>query len=263
MGSSSREQALSRAFVELADTLVGDFDVADLLQGLVEHCVSLLDADAAGLLLSDQRGHLQLMASSSEASRLLELFQLQSDEGPCLDCFHTGRQVAVADLGAVSSRWPRFAVAAREQGYGAVHATPLRLREEVIGALNLFNAEPRALSADDLDVVQALADVATIAILQERATHHGEVVVEQLQGALNARVIIEQAKGLLAGASNLDMEQAFWRLRYAARSTNSRLADVALDLVEGRLDPSSIIAAPPSESTKLTAQDDRTKPQHV
>jgi GAF domain-containing protein len=201
---------------------------------------------------------LQLMASSSEASRLLELFQLQSDEGPCLDCFHTGKQVAVADLDAVSDRWPRFAVAAREQGYGAVHATPLRLRQEVIGALNLFNSAPRALSQDDLDVAQALADVATIAILQERATHHGEIVVEQLQGALNTRVIIEQAKGLLAGASNLDMDQAFWRLRYAARNTNRRLADVAQDLIEGRLDPSSIIAARPAN-----ALDDHTKPQLV
>ncbi len=250
MSGSARERALTQAFVGLADTLVSDFDVTDLLQRLVEHCVELLQVDAAGLLLTDQRGSLQLMASSTEASRLLELFQLQSDEGPCLDCFHSGQGVSVPDLEAVSDRWPRFSAAAREQGFAAVHATPLRLRDDVIGAMNLFNSQARALSEDDLNVAQTLADVATIGILQERANAHSEVVVEQLQGALHSRVIIEQAKGLLANAGALEMDEAFSRLRWTARSTQSRLADVARDLVEGRLDPTLLVALQPAKSAK-------------
>ena len=242
MGMVGRERALTRAFVSLADTLVGDFDVTDLLHSLVEHCVSLLDTDAAGLLLSDQRGGLQVLASSSERAHLLELFQLQADEGPCLECFRSAEPVAVADLSLATERWPLFANAAREAGYSAVHALPLRLRDDVIGALNLFGGEPRALPDDDLQVAQALADVATIGILQERAIHHGEMVVEQLQGALNSRIIIEQAKGLLAEAGGLDMDEAFSALRAAARRTNSLLVGVAGDLVEGRIEARSLLA---------------------
>lgn len=243
MSTDNRDAALTRAFVELADTMVSDFDVTDLLQRLVDHCVELLPADAAGLLLSDQRGTLQLMASSTEASRLLELFQLQSDEGPCLDAFHSGDQVIVPDLAAVADRWPRFAAAAREQSFSAVHAMPLRLRDDVIGAMNLFNTEPQSLTHEDIEVAQALADVATIGILQERAIQHNEVLVEQLQGALNSRVIIEQAKGVVADAGTLDMDEAFNRLRRMARNTNTRLADVARDVVEGRIAPARLVVA--------------------
>lgn len=241
--SKDRERALSDVFVELADTMVRDFDVTDLLQRLVEHCVDLLDADAAGLLLSDQRGNLQLMASSEEGSTLLELFQLQNDEGPCLDCFRTGEQIVVPDLHAVGERWPRFSAAADEHGFHAVHAVPLRLRDDVLGAMNLFNRTPLALSDDDRRVAQALADVSTIAILQARAIHHNELLVEQLQGALTSRVVIEQAKGLLADVQTLDMDEAFNRLRRMARNTNTRLADVARALVEGRI-PASVLDMP-------------------
>lgn len=244
MKPDGRENALALAFVSLADTLVSAFDVTDLLHSLVGHCVELLDADAAGLLLTDQRGGLQVLASSSEQARLLELFQLQADEGPCLECFRTGQPVSVSDLAESAARWPQFAAAAVSSGYAAVHAIPLRLRADVIGALNLFSTHPGALPADDLKVAQALADVATIGILQERAIHHGEVVVEQLQGALNSRVIIEQAKGLLAEAGRLDMDAAFDALRGMARRTNSLLASVASDLVEGRLDARVVLAAP-------------------
>ncbi|MDX6309445.1 MAG: hypothetical protein QOI06_2491 [Nocardioidaceae bacterium] len=235
----SREEDLTQAFVELADTLVGDFDVADLLHRLVQHVADLLDVDAAGLLLNDHRGNLQLLASSTEATRLLELFQLQSDEGPCLDCFHTGRQVAVPDLQAVVDRWPRFVPAARECGYLAVHALPMRLREDTIGALNLFSASVGAMPPRDVQVAQALADVATVGILQERAARHREIIVEQTQAALNARVTIEQAKGLLA-SSGLGMEAAFESMRQYAESGGYRLADTARNLVEGRLRPSEV-----------------------
>jgi transcriptional regulator with GAF, ATPase, and Fis domain len=241
MGVVGRENALTRAFVDLADTLVSDFDVAELLHSLVEHCVTLLDADAAGLLLSDQRGGLQVLASSSEQARLLELFQLQADEGPCLECFRSGEAVTVPDLIESTERWPQFASAASSAGYAAVHALPLRLRKEVIGALNLFGTEAGHLPQSDLDVAQALADVATIGILQERAIHNREVVVEQLQGALNSRIVIEQAKGLLAEAGGLDMDAAFVAMRQMARRTNSLLARVARDLVEGRMDAKAVL----------------------
>jgi len=244
--NGERERALTAVFVELADTMVSDFDVTDLLQRLVEHSVELLEADAAGLLLSDQRGSLQLIAASTDASRVLELFQLQSQEGPGLDSFRTGEQVIVPDLQSVRDRWPRFAAVAEEQGFRAVHAVPLRLRNDVIGAMNLFNEDPNALTPEDLSLAQALADVCTIGIIQERTIEHGELLVEQLQGALNSRVVIEQAKGLLADTRTLDMDEAFNRLRQMSRNTNTRLADVARALVEGRL-PTALLDAAPTE----------------
>ncbi|HEX3813542.1 MAG TPA: GAF and ANTAR domain-containing protein [Mycobacteriales bacterium] len=244
----AREQQLTKAFVQLADTLVSDYDVTDLLHGLSEHCVDLLQASSAGLLLTDNRGNLQLLASSTEATRLLELFQLQTDEGPCLDCFRTGKPVEVPDLAAAVDRWPRFTPAALDNGYAAVHALPLRLRTETIGALNLFGATTGSIPADDLRVAQALADVATIGILQERAIHHSEIIIEQLQGALNSRIIIEQAKGVLAQQANIDMDEAFRRLRSQSRKTNTRLTMVARDLIEGTLDASAIATDPLRDS---------------
>jgi GAF domain-containing protein len=209
--SQPRETRLVDAFVELADTLVDDYDVADLLHRLVEHSVDLLDAAAAGLMLADQRGGLQVLASSTETARLLELFQLQANEGPCLDAYRTGEPILVDDISAVSTarRWPSFAPEAARQGYASVHAVPLRLRREVIGALNLFGHHTGALPEADLRVAQAMADTATIGILHERAVHRAETLTEQLQHALNNRTIIEQAKGVLAHAGNLDMDQSF------------------------------------------------------
>jgi transcriptional regulator with GAF, ATPase, and Fis domain len=242
MVAPGRENQLINAFVELADTLVSDFDVADMLHGLVGHCVDLLDLEAAGLLLSDQRGSLQVVASSTERTRLLELFQLETNSGPCLECFRTGEPVSAPDLAATPVRWPLFVQRAREEGYAAVHALPMRLRDNIIGALNLFTATAGELPEDDLQVAQALADVATIGILQEREIHQGEMIVEQLQGALNSRVVIEQAKGLIAEAGTLDMDEAFARLRRYARSNSSRLAEVAHQLVDGSLGTSDVLA---------------------
>jgi len=230
-----REQDLAEAFVDLADTLVSDYGVADLLYRLVEHTVRLLDAAEAGLLLSDQRGSLHVMASTSEKTKLLELFQLQADEGPCLDCYHSGVAVAVDDLAGEADRWPTFAPVALAEGYRAVHAFPMRLREMTIGALNLFSTTAGALPDADRHVAQALADVATIGLLQERAIHHNDELVTQLEGALASRVVIEQAKGVVAEQGGLDMDAAFRILRTHARNANRRLVDVAHDVVERQM----------------------------
>src|SRR6266576_3224992 len=219
-------QLLSETFVELTDTMVAGFDVIDFLHVLTDRSVQLLDVSAAGLLLADPRGELRVVAASSEAVRMLELFQLQNDQGPCLDCFRAGRPVAAADLSAEAQRWPRFVAA-------AVQALPMRLRDQVIGALNLFRAVPGAFDPADIRIGQALADVATISLLHERSMRHSDTLNEQLQTALNSRVIIEQAKGKLAERLGLDVDQAFSVLRDHARTRNLRLSDVALAFIDG------------------------------
>lgn len=232
----AREQQVAQAFVELADTLVAGFDVIDFLHLLTQRCVQLLDVDAAGLLLADGRGRLELMAASTEQARLLELFQLQNEEGPCLDCYHTRAPVACADLGTAGDRWPRFAEAARAAGFTAVQALPMRLRGEIIGATNLFRVAPGRLSGRALDLGQALADVATISILHERALREQQLLAEQLQTALNSRILIEQAKGVLAERRQLRMDDAFTTLRSYARNHNRPLSDVARAVTEGSPD---------------------------
>jgi GAF domain-containing protein len=226
------EIQLADVFVEMADTLVDEFDVIDFLHVLTERCVQLLGISAAGLLLTDGQGTLQVVAASSERTRLLELFQLQADQGPCVDCFRTGQPVSVVDLPS-AGRWPRFTVAAGEVGFAAVHALPMRLRTEVIGALNLFHTNPGALDEGKLRVGQALADVATIGLLQQRAIRRRDILTEQLQTALNSRVLIEQAKGVLAERLQLDMDEAFTLLRNRARSHNRRLSELAQAIVDG------------------------------
>jgi GAF domain-containing protein len=239
------EIQLADVFVEMADTLVDDFDVIDFLHVLTERCVHLLGVSAAGLLLTDQQGALQVVAASSERTRLLELFQLQTDQGPCVDCFRTGRPVSVVDL-TTAGRWPRFAAAAAEVGFASVHAVPMRLRAEVIGALNLFDIHPGALDEGKLRIGQALADVATIGLLQQRAIHRRDILTEQLQTALNSRVLIEQAKGVLAERLQLDMAEAFTLLRSDARSRNRRLSDLAQAIVDGteQVPPATATGAP-------------------
>jgi GAF domain-containing protein len=244
--ASSRERLVTRAFVSLADTLVDDYDVIDLLTRLVDYGVELLAADAAGIVLADPLGQLRVMAATDEDARVTELLQLQNDQGPCLDCYRDAAPVNVADLAAAAPRWPRFVAAAMSQPVvRAVHAVPLRLRGEAIGALNLFHHQPVAMPTEDLALGQALADVATIALLQERALRRAEVLNEQLQSALDSRVIIEQAKGILAQYATLPMDQAFERMRRYARVHNRRLADVAHDLVEHTLDSSIVLPASP------------------
>ena len=226
----NRETALLAAFIRLTDTLVADFDLLDLLHGLTTDCVALFPADAAGLLISDPASTLRLVASSSEAVQLVELFQLQSDEGPCLDCYRSGQPVNSPDL-AVPGRWPRFTALAAEQGFRSVHAVPMRLRGLTIGALNLFAATPGPLPPADLRAAQALADAATITILQERDVAAQQAVAPRLQLALNRRATIEQAKGVLAELGRLDMGEAFTRLREHAHATDQPLTDLARRLI--------------------------------
>ena len=231
-----REVTIAHAFVELADTLVADFDVVDLLHVLASRCVELLGVQAAGLMLADQRGQLRLMASSSEQSRLLELFELETDEGPCLTCYDTGQPVVDTRLDQPDPRWPRFGRHATDAGFRAVYALPLKLRADVIGVLNLFSNGSGPLSDDDMRIGQALADVATIGLLQHRAIEHRQVVAEQLQGALNSRVLVEQAKGVIAERLGIGMPEAFEAMRVHARRNHERLSDVALGIIEGTVD---------------------------
>ena len=245
----SREAMLARTLVELADTLVADFDVVELLTLLADRCVDVLDVEAAGLMLVAPDGDLRVMASSSETMRVLELFELQSKEGPCLDCYRTGQPVVNQDLASVNGRWPRFAAEALAAGFHSVHALPMRLRGTVLGALNLFHIEPGEIRQADVASAQALADVATIAILQHRAALEAQVLNEQLNHALNSRIVIEQAKGILAEREGLNMEQAFSTLRNHARNHNLRLADVARALIAGSLAAAALDRPPPARST--------------
>ena len=225
-------QLLSDTFVDLADTMVADFDVIDFLHLLTDRSVALLSASAAGVMLADPRGQLRVAAASSDAAGLVELFEIQNDQGPCLDCFRTGQPVTAADLTGPAQRWPRFAAAAAAAGFRAVEAVPMRLRDEVIGALNLFRAAPGPLGPAELRIGQALADVATIGLLQERNVRRSETLAEQLQAALNSRVVIEQAKGKLAERLSIDMDRAFGLLRDYARNSNQRLTDVARNFAD-------------------------------
>ena len=233
----TRETVLARTMVELADNLVDDFDVVELLTTLADRCVEVLDVDAAGIMLATSDGELGLMTSSSEAMRLVELFELQSREGPCQDCFRTGRAVVNNDLTGADPRWPRFAAVAVGEGFRAADALPMRLRTHIIGALNLFRSTPGALNDDDVTAAQALADIATIAIVQHRSALDAQLLNDQLTEALASRIVIEQAKGMIAERRRLPMEAAFASLRHHARGKNRRLADVARDIVQGTIDP--------------------------
>ncbi|MCF2532850.1 GAF and ANTAR domain-containing protein [Yinghuangia soli] len=227
------ERLLAGTFVELADNLAADFDVVGFLRLLTDRCVTMRGVAAAGVLLVAPDGALRVMAASDERVRVLELFQIQNDEGPCLDCCRTGALVTAPDLTAETDHWPRFAAEARRNGYTAVQALPMRLRADVVGALNLFRAAPGTFDPIDTSVAQALADVATISLLQQRSARRSDALNEQLRHALDSRVLIEQAKGKLAERHGLDMEQAFTALRGHARSHNRRLSDLARAFVDG------------------------------
>src|SRR4051794_4986936 len=227
---------VAEVFVEVADTLVDDFDVIDFLQLVTAHTSELVPGTAVGLLLVDAEQRLQVMAASDDRTELLELFQVQSRQGPCQDCFTTGEAVVNADLEQAAGRWPLFAPRAVQAGFRSVHAFPLRLRGEIIGALNLFHPDVGTLADDVARILQALADVATIGLLQERAIRRGEQLTEQLQQALNSRIAIEQAKGALAQLHGIGIDEAFELLRGYSRRQHLRISDVALAVVN---DPDS------------------------
>jgi GAF domain-containing protein len=227
------EERLAETFVQLADTLVDDFDLVEFLHLLVERCVDLLDVSAAGLMVVDTAGRLRVMASSTENLRMLELYQLQNDDGPCLDCYRGGEQVRHPDLATATERWPRFAQAATEAGFRSVHALPMRLREEVVGALNLFHTEANMLEPSQTQIGQAMVDVATIGMIQERTLRRNTVLIDQLNAALESRIVIEQAKGVLAERRGIEPGEAFTLLRGHAREHNQRLTELARLVVEG------------------------------
>jgi transcriptional regulator with GAF, ATPase, and Fis domain len=239
MRPATIDDRLAQALIELADTMISGYDLMEFLSTLTERCVELLEVDAAGLLLADSGGILRLVAASTERVRVIELFQIQHDEGPCLDSFRSGESVIIADIrtDAAAARWPRFAVAAREVGFAGVHAIPMRLRDQVIGTLNLFQATPHGLDPAVARAARALIDIATIGILQERAIRRQEVVAEQLQVALDSRVMIEQAKGILAERMEMSPAEAFVLLRRYARSHNHSLTQLAATVISGTGSP--------------------------
>ncbi|MBJ7357431.1 GAF and ANTAR domain-containing protein [Nocardioides sp.] len=219
-------------FVEVTDTLVDDFDLVEFLHALAAKAAVVSGAAAVGLVLTDHHDRVRYMASSNEDGKLLELLQIQNDDGPCLDAITNGWQVVNADLGEAGDRWPRFAPAARAMGFQSVHAFPMRVRTQTIGALNIFGTDSTRFHSDEVRVVQALADVATIAIIHERLRHEAELIATQLQNALTSRIVIEQAKGALARAQGITTSQAFDLIRTMARSTGRRLHDVAAAVVD-------------------------------
>jgi GAF domain-containing protein len=244
--AAARETLVIQTFLELADTLVADFDIIDSLTILATRCVEILDAAASGILLADADGQLRVIAASGEQARLLELFQLQNEEGPCMEAFASGQSVIHTDLRTALERWPRFSPYAVDAGYESLYAIPLRLRGDIIGVLNLFRARPGPLGAGDLALAQALADLASIAILQAAAATESRQREEHLQHALDSRIVIEQAKGMLAEHENIDMPSAFDRIRARARNTNTKLTVVAARIVDGQLDLAEFAANPSS-----------------
>ncbi|MBX0299838.1 GAF and ANTAR domain-containing protein [Cryobacterium sp. 1639] len=235
MIETTHTEQLFDAFATLADTLVVGYDVLDLLQSLVEYCHDLLDVDSAGILLMNETGDLEVVASTSEANTLVEIMQLDANAGPCLESFTTRTVVSVPDIDVDVDRWPDFSRTASAQGIHSVYAIPLRLRETTIGTLNLMRNERGELGRHDIRAAQALADVATIGILQERTIRDASTIRDQLQQALSSRIVIEQAKGVIAETHQLSMDAAFERIRGHARAQQMSLSVVARQLVAGEL----------------------------
>ncbi|HEY5172430.1 MAG TPA: GAF and ANTAR domain-containing protein [Acidimicrobiia bacterium] len=238
-----------RAFIEFADTIVDQYDVVEFLHRLANRCVELVDASEAGIMLADRDGTLHYVASSSERMRLIELFELQHDEGPCLDAYRDEVAVHTTLDDDANKRWPRFAPHAREVGFESVSALPMRLRTDVIGALNILSTHSAPLSADDQQVAQALADIATIGILQERALNDAKVVTFQLEGALESRIVIEQAKGIVAERNHVAIDTAFELLRGYARTHNRLLRQTAQDVIDATLSTDALTESARSDHT--------------
>ena len=244
----AREELIGRTFVELADTLVVDYDVIEFLHLLAERCVQLLGVSEAGVVLFDAHGRLRPLASSSERMELVELIEVQTDDGLCLDCCRDGRPAREDDLEAATGRWPQFAPAALDAGFRSTYAVPMRLREERIGALNLFADRVNGLTEADQALGQAMADVATIGLLHERVLDEKTVVSGQLQTALNSRIALEQAKGIVAEQAGVEMGEAFAMLRGHARHHNRRLGDVVAEVLNRDISADQLGAAPRTSS---------------
>jgi GAF domain-containing protein len=235
MTAVTRDARLFAKMASLADTLVAGYDVADLLQTLVDACVELLEVDSAGLLLADPDDRLELVASTSEESRLVEVMQVAAEAGPCIECFRTATVVSVPDISGAPTQWDDFRRACMANGFRSVYAIPLRLRETTIGTLNLFRAVSGQLSDQNIQAAQALADMTTIGILHERTWRAADTVRAQLQSALTSRIVIEQAKGVLAQTHRVPVDDAFVMLRNHARQHRLPLSEVAQRLVDRTL----------------------------
>lgn len=231
MAAHTRETLLAQTFVTLADTLVTDYDIVDVLQTLVEQTSRILEAADAGILIPNEAGDLEVVASTSERSQLISLLQLRAHEGPCVDAYTSGKIVAVDNIASTYARWPTFATSASQVGYQAMYAIPMRLRNETIGSLNLFTDRGGPMPPADTTIARALTDVATISILQERALRESDIAREQMQRALTSRVLIEQAKGVLAHLEHIDIDEAFTVLRSRARNSGRRLSVVAQEII--------------------------------
>jgi hypothetical protein len=232
----SREARINQAFVRVADTLMDSYDIVDLLVTLVQECTDLLDTEAGGLLIANSAGELELIASSSEDAEFVEVMQLAAGAGPCVDCYTSGVAVSVGNIDKSGEKWPQFRAAALERGFHSIHATPMRLRGAVIGTMNLLSVREGELVARDAALAQALADVAIIGILQERSLRDPNIIIEQLQLALDTRIMVEQAKGVLAYTRSLSMDEAFNALRSYAREHKLTLRTVAENVVNRTLD---------------------------
>jgi GAF domain-containing protein len=243
MDEASRETRINTAFVTVADTLTTDFDVVDLLHALVEQCTEILDTDAGSLMLLNSNGQLQLMTSTSEGADFVEVMQLNADSGPCIDCFSTGAAISVPNIQSSGGKWPAFQKAAMQNGFHSAHATPMRLRGQIIGTMNLFRSKRGAFSDHDAAVAQALTDVATIGILHERVAREGPILAEQLHRALDSRIFIEQAKGMIAHALSIPMDGAFNVLRIHARNNSLTIRSVAEGINARTISVQSIIPA--------------------
>ena len=230
-----------RSFVKLADALVSDFDVVEMLDRLVRSCVDLLDVDAAGILLLNQDQTLEVAASTNGAARYMEIFQVQCQSGPCVEVVRTGRPIVVTERAEIERRWPVFGRAVARVGYSAVHALPMRVRDETIGALNLFSTTAPGLDELDTEVTQGLADAATIGIMQQRSITRATLLADQLQLALNTRTSVEQAKGIVAEYGGVDVSTAFDAIRKFARSHRANLSSVAEQIVARTIDPRNVI----------------------
>lgn len=242
--AAGNDALLAQRLVSLADTLVDDYDVVDLLDRLVHTCLELLPVEQAGLMLLTSGQELRLVASSDKSVRRLERFQLDHAEaGPSVECVHTGEAVGVDDLTVPNERWPKFAAAAAAAGFRSVFVVPMRLRGDIIGALTMFVSREAPLSRNDRRLARALADVATIGILQQRSLHRASLLAEQLQTALNSRIVIEQAKGVLSEHAGVDMDVAYAALRTFSRNSNLKLSDVAASVVSRQRDPEEVLSA--------------------
>lgn len=237
----NRERDIIEAFVDLSNELVDDYDVVEMLSRLTTNCAEMLDVTSAGLLLADPNGVLHLMASSSERTQHLEIFQLQREEGPCLDCFRDGRPVVAPDSESIQQRWPQFHRAASSVGFVSVHALPMRLRDSVLGTLGLFGESSGRLGDEDLALAQALVHVASVALVNEKSAADQSTVNEQLQHALTSRIVVEQAKGVLAHTGGLGMDDAFALLRRYARDHGRRLSEVAAAVTHRELSGEAVI----------------------